>query len=78
MFDLQLDKAIKKIQEVSPKKVLIQLPEGLKPQSEKICKEIETKTGVFCYIWTGSCFGACDIPPVDFDLVIQWGHSEMK
>lgn len=78
MFNLQLDTAIQKIKDTKPKKVLIQLPEGLKPKSDEICKTIERETGVICYIWTGSCFGACDIPPVDFDLIIQWGHAEMK
>lgn len=26
-------------------------------------------------VWLGSCFGACDLPDSDADLVIQFGHS---
>jgi len=78
-YDLEMDKAIDKIKKSKAKLVCIQLPDGLKPESENIQIEIEKKTKSKVMIWFGSCFGACDIPNIkEADLLIQWGHSEWK
>jgi len=79
MYDLEIKKAIKEIKKQKAKKVLIQLPDGLKPYATEIVDEIHENTNAKCFIWIGSCYGACDIPPVkekDFDLLIQFGHSK--
>lgn len=76
VYDLELEKIIREIRKQKAKKVLIQLPEGLKPQALKIVNEIEEKTNAECFIWLGSCYGACDIPDVDVDLLVQFGHSD--
>jgi len=80
-YDLELEKAAKKIKQEKAKTVCIQLPDGLKPEAEHIVKELE-KTGATIIIWLGSCWGACDIPlevnRLGVDLLIQWGHSEWK
>ena len=78
MYDLELKKVIKKIKIKSPKTVLIQLPEGLKPKSKEIVDKIESQTSAKCMIWLGSCFGACDIPKFECDMLVQWGHSEWR
>lgn len=76
-YDLELEKAIVEIKREKAKKVLIQLPDGLKQEATKIVDEIEKSTTAKCFIWLGSCYGACDIPNVnDFDLLIQFGHSK--
>lgn len=78
-LDLQLEKAISKIKELSPKTILIQLPDGLKPKAEEIKKELQQHTSAEICFWLGSCYGACDIPKVEnFDLLIQFGHSEWR
>lgn len=80
-YDLELEKAVKKIKDLKAKTVCIQLPDGLKPYADKIANEIELKTKAKVLIWAASCFGACDIPPIDkigADILIQWGHSEWK
>ena len=76
MYNLELDKAIEKIKQEDAKTVLIQLPDGLKPKANEIQAELESKTKAKIFIWLGSCFGACDIPQFDADLLIQWGHTE--
>jgi len=76
-YDLELDRVIKQIKQSKAKTVCIQLPDGLKPEADKICDEIESKTSANVVIWAGSCFGACDIPDVKCDLLIQWGHSKL-
>ena len=77
-IDLEMDKVIEKIKKEQSKTVCIQLPDGLKPKAEKIQKEIEKNTEAEVMIWMGSCFGACDVPEVEADLLIQWGHTQWK
>jgi len=72
MYDLEIEKVNRKIKELGAKRVLIQLPDGLKPVANKIADKLDAMV----YIWAGSCFGACDVPNVDVDLIVQWGHSE--
>ena len=78
-YNLELEKVIKEIKKQRAKRVLIQLPEGLKPRAPEITDEIEAKTSAKVLIWIGSCYGACDLPQgfekLGIDLVIQFGHS---
>ncbi|MCD6575731.1 MAG: diphthamide synthesis protein [Nanoarchaeota archaeon] len=73
-YDLEIDRVKEIIKQKKPKSVLIQLPDGLKPYATKIADEI----GGEVYIWAGSCFGACDIPKVDVDMIIQFGHIKFR
>ena len=81
-YDLEIEKAVNEVNEAKAKTVLIQLPDGLKPEGKSIADEISLKTGASVYLWGGSCFGACDVPvEVDrlgVDMVIQWGHAEWR
>jgi 2-(3-amino-3-carboxypropyl)histidine synthase len=78
-YNLEIEKVIGIIKREKAKRVLIQLPEGLKPQAIRLVNEIESKTKAQCLIWLGSCYGACDLPQglekLKIDLVIQFGHS---
>ncbi|MBT4651643.1 hypothetical protein HOC13_03930 [Candidatus Woesearchaeota archaeon] len=78
-LNLQLEKAIEQINQEQAKTILIQLPDGLKPKAEEIQKTIQKKTAAKITFWSGSCYGACDVPLVsNFDLLIQFGHSEWR
>ena len=72
--------ACKRSAQSPAKKVCIQLPDGLKQKATEIAEVLENETSAEIFIWLGTCFGACDIPnlPGDFDLLIQWGHTEWK
>ncbi len=74
-YDLELERAAKEIKKRMAKSVCIQLPDGLKPMATEIAEYLENNTKTKVMIWAGSCFGACDIPDVKADLLIQWGHS---
>jgi 2-(3-amino-3-carboxypropyl)histidine synthase len=78
-YDLEIDKIVKTIKKERAKRVLLQFPEGMKPYSTVIYEEIEGKTKAQCFIWLGTCFGACDIPieveRLGVDLIVQFGHS---
>ena len=77
-YNLELSKAINEIKKQKAKSVCIQLPDGLKPKAKEIADRIEKETNAKVLIWAGSCFGGCDVPNINVDLLIQWGHSEFK
>ena len=83
-YNLELDKVISKIKKANAKLVLLQFPDGLKPYATSVVDYLEEKTSAEFLIWFGTCFGACDTPVLGkdlenkIDLVIQFGHSEMK
>jgi 2-(3-amino-3-carboxypropyl)histidine synthase len=74
-YDLELDRIISEIIRVKAKSVLLQLPDGLKPYGLAIGDYLSSRTSVDVSIWLGDCFGACDLPDSDADLVIQFGHA---
>lgn len=77
-YDLELDRIVSEIKKTKAKKVLLQFPDGLKPYAPEIVRYLKEKTSSEIRIWLGSCFGACDIPTSDSDLVIQFGHAPWK
>ncbi|MHA1713297.1 MAG: diphthamide biosynthesis enzyme Dph2 [Candidatus Ranarchaeia archaeon] len=82
MFTIPINDLLMKIPRPLPSRILLQLPEGLQPQSTDIISAIEKashgKTSVFV---TGDpCFGACDLAEdqarcVAADLIIHIGHT---
>ena len=77
-YDLEIEKIVTTIKKEKPKSVLLQFPDGLKPYATSIARLIEKKTNTNVRIWLGSCFGACDTPQTDADLLIQFGHAPWK
>lgn len=76
-YDLELDKVVEKIKKNNANRVIIQLPDGLKPKATEIVSYLEKETDAEIVIWFGSCYGSCDVPNIkDFDLLIQFGHSK--
>jgi len=80
IYDLELERVVGTIKKNKAKKVLLQFPEGMKPYAQKIVDEVEDKVNCNCFIWLGSCFGACDLPleveRLGVDLIVQFGHSK--
>ncbi len=75
-YNLEFDKIVKVIEEKKPKTVLLQFPDGVKPHATEIVEELEKKiSNVEFRIWLGDCFGACDVPDSDCDLLVQFGHA---
>lgn len=82
-YDLQMEDAVTEIRKADAKRVLIQLPDGLKPHADQIqaylkrsCPEVQI---VF---WADSCYGACDAPlhvrHLGFDLLLAFGHAPWR
>jgi diphthamide biosynthesis enzyme Dph1/Dph2-like protein len=82
-YDLQIDDAIAQIKEQRAKRVLIQLPDGLKQYAPKVREGILAACpDVQLAFWAGSGFGACDVPlharSLGFDLLLSFGHAPWR
>jgi 2-(3-amino-3-carboxypropyl)histidine synthase len=80
-FDFEEERVKQEILKLKAKRVLIQLPEGLKPEATRLAKIIE-KSGALPIISADPCYGACDLATVeaeslDVDLIIHYGHSKL-
>ncbi|MGM5480642.1 MAG: diphthamide synthesis protein [Nanobdellota archaeon] len=79
-YDLETEKVIEYINKKNPRKVCIQLPDGLKPQAKNIVDQITSKTSAEVIIWAGSNFGSCDLAlsakQLNIDLLIHYGHTK--
>ncbi len=82
-YELELERVAKEISgrrsQVAGRRgfrVLLQLPDGLKPWAVCIVDYLSERCDAEIMVWMGSCFGACDLPNTDADLVVQFGHAE--
>jgi 2-(3-amino-3-carboxypropyl)histidine synthase len=77
-WDLNLESAKAAIKQYNAKKVLIQLPDGIKPHAKVIVDGLKNE-GAELFIWTDSNYGACDLPiearNVGVDLILHFGHE---
>ena len=77
-YELELGRIVSEIKKQKAKTVLLQLPDGLKPWALAIDDYLTKRTSARINIWLGACFGACDLPKTNCDLVVQFGHAPWK
>lgn len=75
-----LQDLVQKIKEINPKRVLIQLPEGLITKSQEL-EELLNKEGIESFVSLEPCYGACDLRDCEAerlgcDLLVHVGHSD--
>jgi 2-(3-amino-3-carboxypropyl)histidine synthase len=80
-FDFEEERIKQEITKLNAKRVLLQMPEGLKPEAPKIAKQIE-KCGAVAIISADPCYGACDLAVSEaeglgVDLIVHFGHARM-
>ncbi len=80
MLQINLNNAIKDLKKIKAKKVLLQIPEGLKTKTESIITELE-KNDFNVIVSMDPCFGACDVKPkesemMNCDAVLHIGHTK--
>jgi 2-(3-amino-3-carboxypropyl)histidine synthase len=80
-FDFEEERVKQEILKLGARRVLIQFPEGLKPEAPRIAKTIE-KCGALPIISADPCYGACDVATAEaeilaVDLIIHYGHSKL-
>ena len=81
MYEMDLDKVIRKINSKDAQTVGLQFPEGLKIQATKIARRIEEETDATVIISGDPCFGACDVSDYKMkgsvDLIVHYGHTPL-
>ena len=82
-YNIDLEKIAKQINEKKFKKILLQLPEGLKQHMDVFVDFFEKNACVDVVVSCDPCFGACDIPYIcfkklGFDCVVQIGHLPIE
>lgn len=80
-FDFEEERIKQEIVKLGAKRVLLQLPEGLKPEGPLLAKIIE-KTGALPIISADPCYGACDLATdeagrLGVDLIVHFGHAKL-
>jgi 2-(3-amino-3-carboxypropyl)histidine synthase len=80
-FDFEEERIKQEIARLSAKRVLLQMPEGLKPEAPRLSKLVE-KAGGLPIISADPCYGACDLAiteaeSLDADLIIHFGHAKL-
>jgi len=78
-YNLDFNEVILNIKKNNYKKILLQIPEGLKPNFKDIINFLESKTNSSYMISADPCFGACDLYTsemidLNVDCAIQLGH----
>jgi len=82
MYNLETEHVAEEIRRRNAKKVLIQLPDGLRPRAFTITETLTRLTGAEILLSGDSCYGACDLAlsqaeAVGADLIVHYGHSRM-
>jgi len=82
MYELDEKKILDEIKRRGSKRVLLQMPEGLKPLGFKLAKSLEESGKVEVFVSGDPCYGACDLAlipkqQVQADLLIHIGHAEI-
>jgi 2-(3-amino-3-carboxypropyl)histidine synthase len=80
-FDFEEESIKQEIQKLGAKRVLLQLPEGLKPEGPRLAAVVE-KAGALPIISADPCYGACDLAvdeaeTLGADLIVHFGHARM-
>ena len=80
-FELEENRLREEVLRHHAKKVLLQLPEGLKPVGPRLARVIED-AGATAIISADPCYGACDLPlceaeSLGVDLIVHYGHTKM-
>jgi len=82
MYQLEEAKIIEEIRRRGSKRIVLQMPEGLKPIGFKLGKLLEKEVGVEVFVSGDPCYGACDLAldpkaHVHADLLVHIGHAEI-
>jgi 2-(3-amino-3-carboxypropyl)histidine synthase len=81
MFDLEEEKLLAEIEGRGARKIILQLPDGLKTEGPRLANLIRTKTGAEVFVSATPAWGACDLSldaaaRLKADLLVHYGHNE--
>ncbi len=80
MFELELERVTTEIRKREAKRVLLQLPDGMRPFAFQMAESIWKATSAQVMLSGDSCYGACDLASkqsaeLNVDLLIHYGHT---
>ena len=78
-LNFELDRLMSELEERKPKKILVQLPEGIKQNVFEISRQIE-KAGIEVIFSGETCWGGCSVAvqeaeALGADLIVHFGHA---
>src|SRR5690349_10333594 len=81
MYDLEEDRLVAEITGRGARRLLIQLPDGLKNEGPRLASLVREKTGAEVFVSASSAWGACDLSldaaaRLKADLLVHYGHNE--
>ncbi|MCL2359463.1 MAG: diphthamide biosynthesis enzyme Dph2 [Nitrososphaerota archaeon] len=80
-FNFEEDRLKHEITRLGARRVLLQMPQGLKPAATQLAQLVES-CGALSFIMVDPCYGACDIAQSEaehlgVDLIVHFGHTQM-
>ena len=81
MYDLEEDRLVAEITGRGARRLLVQLPDGLKNEGPRLASLIREKTGAEVFVSASPAWGACDLSldaaaRLKADLLVHYGHNE--
>ena len=81
MYDLEEERLLAEITGRGARRLLIQLPDGLKNEGPRLASLVREKTGAQVFLSATSAWGACDLSldaaiRLKADLLVHYGHNE--
>ena len=81
MFDLEEDRLVAEIEERGARKIVLQLPDGLKNEGPRLARLIKSRTGAEVFVSASPAWGACDLSldaamRLKADMLVHYGHNE--
>lgn len=79
VFDLEEKRLRREVARRGARRVLLQLPEGLKPEAPRLAAIVQ-EAGALAVVSADPCYGACDLAlqeaeALDVDLIVHYGHT---
>ncbi len=81
MYDLEEDRLLAEITGRGARRLLIQLPDGLKNEGPRLASLVRERTGADVFVSASSAWGACDLSldaaaRLKADMLVHYGHNE--
>lgn len=82
MYNLEIQKIVDEIKKRGSRRVLLQLPDGLRPVAISITEALRRLTDAEIILNGDSCYGACDLALsqadiIEADLIVHYAHSKL-
>lgn len=81
MFDLEEDRLVAEIERRGARKIVLQMPDGLKNEGPRLARLVKNRTGAEVFVSASPAWGACDLSidaakRLKADLLVHYGHNE--